>query len=260
MKNVNPSTPLVHPNQRFHKITPDANTYCGSVSAVAYFSAMSNKGTCSTLTPKCTSDSSFSLQTPYTTEQVNENQGRHTATVHKQRKEARCSSVASVTRSTSQIISCSSKYHDADTFSQSNFTAEGSGRTNAKLHPTRVQTSTETATLKPPSNIEDGTRDLNTRQIPILDLQLQVWSLETHTSTIALCRNADVGILHRNCKSKLPQAAFEVSVNPRASHRLSVCVCECKQFNLLVKREATAICGSLDPCGCNLALERPDFH
>ena len=20
------------------------------------------------------------------------------------------------------------------------------------------------------------------------------------------------------------------------------------------------ICGSLDPCGCNLALERPDFH
>jgi len=20
------------------------------------------------------------------------------------------------------------------------------------------------------------------------------------------------------------------------------------------------VCGSLDPCGCNLALERPDFH
>ena len=46
-----------------------------------------NKGTCSTLTPKCTSDSFFSLQTPHTTEQVNRNQGRHAATAHKQRKE-----------------------------------------------------------------------------------------------------------------------------------------------------------------------------
>ena len=40
------------------------------------------------------------------------------------------------------------------------------------------------------------------RQILILDLQLQVWSLEAQTSTIPLCRNADVGILHRNCKSE----------------------------------------------------------
>ena len=97
VKNVNPSTPLVYPNQRFHYFTtPDANTYCGCGSAVTYFSAMSNKGTCSTLTPKCTSDSFFSLQTPHTTEQVNRNQGRHTATAHKQRKEARCSSVAAV--------------------------------------------------------------------------------------------------------------------------------------------------------------------
>ena len=39
-----------------------------------------NKGTCSTPTPKCTSDSFFSLQTPQSTEQVNKNQGRHTAT------------------------------------------------------------------------------------------------------------------------------------------------------------------------------------
>ena len=97
VKNANPSTPLVYPNQRFRKITtPDANTYCGCDSAVTYFSAMSNKGTCSTPTPKCTSDSFFSLQTPHTTEQVNKNQGRHTATAHKQRKEARCSSVATV--------------------------------------------------------------------------------------------------------------------------------------------------------------------
>ena len=97
VKNVNPSTPLVYPNRRFHKITtPDANTYCGCDSAVTYFSAMSNKGTCSTPTPKCTSDSFFSLQTPHTTEQVNKNQGRHTATAHKQRKEARSSSVATV--------------------------------------------------------------------------------------------------------------------------------------------------------------------
>ena len=42
----------------------------------------------------------------------------------------------------------------------------------------------ETATFKPPSNIEDGARDLNIRQILILDLQLQVWSLEAQTSTI----------------------------------------------------------------------------
>ena len=97
VKNANPSTPLVYPNQRFHKnTTPDANTYCGCGSAVTYFSAMSNKGTCSTPTPKCTSDSFFSLQTPHTTEQVNKNQGRHTATAHKQRKEARSSSVATV--------------------------------------------------------------------------------------------------------------------------------------------------------------------
>ena len=97
VKNVNPSTPLVYPNRRFHKITtPDANTYCGCDSAVTYFSVMSNKGTCSTPTPKCTSDSFFSLQTPHTTEQVNKNQGRHTATAHKQRKKARCSSVATV--------------------------------------------------------------------------------------------------------------------------------------------------------------------
>ena len=81
VKNVNPRTPLVYPNRRFRKITtPDANTYCGCGPAVTYFSAMSNKGTCSTLTPKCTSDSFFSLQTPHTTEQVNRNQGRHTAT------------------------------------------------------------------------------------------------------------------------------------------------------------------------------------
>ena len=97
VKNANPSTPLVYPNQRFRKITtPDANTYYGCDSAVTYFSAMSNKGTCSTPTPKCTSDSFFSLQTPHTTEQVNKNQGRHTATAHKQRKEASCSSVATV--------------------------------------------------------------------------------------------------------------------------------------------------------------------
>ena len=61
VKNVNPSTPLVYPNRRCHKITTtDANTYCGCDSAVTYFSAMSNKGTCSTPTPKCTSDSFFS--------------------------------------------------------------------------------------------------------------------------------------------------------------------------------------------------------
>ena len=46
----------------------------------------------------------------------------------------------------------------------------------------------ETATFKLPSNIEDGARDLNIRQILILDLQLQVWSLEAQTSTILLCR------------------------------------------------------------------------
>ena len=90
VKNVNPSTPLVYPNRRFRKnTTPDANTYCGCGSAVTYFPTKSNKGTCSTPTPKCTSDSFFSLQTPHTTEQVNKNQGRHTATAHKQRKEAR---------------------------------------------------------------------------------------------------------------------------------------------------------------------------
>ena len=66
VKNVNPSTPLVCPNRRFHKnTTPDANTYCGCDSAVTYFSAMSNKGTCSSPTPKCTPDSFFSLQTPH---------------------------------------------------------------------------------------------------------------------------------------------------------------------------------------------------
>ena len=97
VKSVNPSTPLVYPNRRFRKITtPDANTYCVCSSAVTYFPTKSNKGTCSTPTPKCTSDSFFSLQTPHTTEQVNKNQGRHTATAHKQRKEARGSSVATV--------------------------------------------------------------------------------------------------------------------------------------------------------------------
>ena len=66
VKNVNPSTPLVYPNRRFHKITtPDANTYCGCDSAVTYFPTTSKKGTCSTPTPKCTSDSLFSLQTPH---------------------------------------------------------------------------------------------------------------------------------------------------------------------------------------------------
>ena len=90
VKNANPSTPRVYSNQRFRYLTtPDANTYCVCSSAVTYFSAMSDKGTCSTPTPKCTSDSFFSLQTPHTTEQVNKNQGRHTATAHKQRKEAR---------------------------------------------------------------------------------------------------------------------------------------------------------------------------
>ena len=33
-----------------------------------------------------------------------------------------------------------------------------------------------------------GRGDLNIRQILILDLQLQVWSLEAQTSTIPLCR------------------------------------------------------------------------
>ena len=42
VKNVNPSTPLVYPNQRFrYPTTPDANTYCGCGPAVTYFSAMS---------------------------------------------------------------------------------------------------------------------------------------------------------------------------------------------------------------------------
>ena len=42
VKNVNPSTPLVYPNQRFRYLTtPDANTYCGCGPAVTYFSAMS---------------------------------------------------------------------------------------------------------------------------------------------------------------------------------------------------------------------------
>ena len=87
----------MYSNQRFRYLTtPDANTYCVCSSAVTYFPTKSNKGTCSTPTPKCTSDSFFSLQTPHTTEQVNKNQGRHTATAHKQRKEARCSSVATV--------------------------------------------------------------------------------------------------------------------------------------------------------------------
>ena len=63
VKNVNPRTPLMYPNQRFRYFTtPDANTYCGCGSAVTYFSAMSDKGTCSTPAPKCTSDSFFSLQ------------------------------------------------------------------------------------------------------------------------------------------------------------------------------------------------------
>ena len=57
----------------------------------------------------------------------------------------------------------------------------------------------ETATFKLPSNNEDRTRDLNTRQILIVDLQLQVWSLEAQTSTIPFAGgtlgNADVGIL-----------------------------------------------------------------
>ena len=90
-------TPRVYRNQRFRYFTtPDANTYCVCSSAVPYFPTKSNKGTCSTPTPKCTSDSFFSLQTPHTTEQVNKNQGRHTATAHKQRKEARSPSVATV--------------------------------------------------------------------------------------------------------------------------------------------------------------------
>ena len=79
----------------------------------------------------------------------------------------------------------------------------------------------ETATCKPPSNIDDGARGF---QILILDLQLQVWSLEAQTSTIPLCRNANVGILHRKCKSEHHKPLFEASVNLRASHRLSVCV------------------------------------
>ena len=96
VKNVNPSIPLVCPNRRFHKnTTPDTNTYCGCDSAVTYFSAMSNKGTCSSPTPKCTPDSFFSFQTPHN-RTGQQNQGRHTAIAHKQRKEARCSSVATV--------------------------------------------------------------------------------------------------------------------------------------------------------------------
>ena len=42
VKNINPSTPLMYPNQRFrYPTTPDANTYCGCGPAVTYFSAMS---------------------------------------------------------------------------------------------------------------------------------------------------------------------------------------------------------------------------
>ena len=62
----------------------------------------------------------------------------------------------------------------------------------------------ETATFKLSSNMGRG--DLNIRQILILDLQLQVWSLEAQTSTILFAGgtlgNADVGILNRNCKSE----------------------------------------------------------
>ena len=45
----------------------------------------------------------------------------------------------------------------------------------------------ETATFKRPT-LKMGRGDLNIRQILILDLQLQVWSLEAQTSTIPLCR------------------------------------------------------------------------
>ena len=76
-------TPRVYRNQCFRYFTtPDANTYCVCSSAVSYFPTKSSKGTCSTPTPKCTSDSFSSLQTPRTTEQVNKIQGRHTATNH----------------------------------------------------------------------------------------------------------------------------------------------------------------------------------
>ena len=62
---VNPSTPLVYPNRRFHKITtPDANTYCGSTPQLLT-SPMSNKGTCSTPTPKCTQTPSFLSRRPH---------------------------------------------------------------------------------------------------------------------------------------------------------------------------------------------------
>ena len=83
-KTSHASTPHVYSNQRFRYLTtPDPNTYCVCSSAVTYFPTKSNKGICSTPTPKCTSDSFFSLQTPHTTEQVNKIQGRHTATNHK---------------------------------------------------------------------------------------------------------------------------------------------------------------------------------
>ena len=60
----------------------------------------------------------------------------------------------------------------------------------------------ETATFKPPSNIEDGARGFKHTSNP--HLRFATVSLESGSANIddSLCRNADVGILHRNCKSE----------------------------------------------------------
>ena len=98
VKNANPSTPLVYPNRRFHKITtPDANTYCGCDSAVTYFSAMSNKGTCSTPLLSARQTPSFlSRRHTQRNRSTRTRAGTRPQPTNKERKQARSSSVATV--------------------------------------------------------------------------------------------------------------------------------------------------------------------
>ena len=97
MKNVNPSTPLVYPNRRFHKTTL-RQTQTPTVFATPQLLTSLQSQIKELVPPRLLS----ARQTPSflsrrrTTRQVNKIQGRHTATAHKQRKEARCSSMATV--------------------------------------------------------------------------------------------------------------------------------------------------------------------
>ena len=115
----------------------------------------------------------------------------------------------------------------------------------------------ETATLKLPSNIEDGVRGFKHRQILILDLQLQVWSLEAQTSTIPL---------YRRHSWAMSMSGFSTeTVNLNTTSGATAIIAESQRsrllyFSVLVETSSWA-CHNAVPCGLAHALscELKDF-